>query len=232
MRKLIKGFNFLRRIARIIHDGSSRNRAVAKRDGHAESHEAEAYLKQYVEAARGEPVRRHVGQSRAGLSQRRMRDWSRSIHELCGLGWANVFVVAVIGSFISCSGMPALEEQERLVRANELVLHQLTPRAFVGAWGAPTYQHTEFMQFFGMKDESLIPRSRLASGEPPRGWEIHMESGDALFLAYPDRGWLVVFFEERLVYREALTAVQLHELGRSWKHEDKFRSRFEAPASQ
>jgi hypothetical protein len=42
---------------------------------------------------------------------------------------------------------------------------------------------------------------------------------------------LVVFFEERLVYREALTAVQLHELGRSWKHEDKFRSRFEAPAA-
>jgi hypothetical protein len=128
--------------------------------------------------------------------------------------------------------MPALEEQERLVRANELVLHQLTPRAFVGAWGAPAYQRTEFMQFFGMKDESLIPRSRLASGEPPRGWEIHMESGDALFLAYPDRGWLVVFFEERLVYREALTAVQLHELGRSWKYEDKFRSRFEAPATQ
>ena len=147
------------------------------------------------------------------------------------LGWANVFVVAVIGSFISCSGMPTLEEQERLVRANELVLHQLTPPAFVGAWGAPAYQRTEFMQFFGMKDESLIPRSRLASGEPPRGWEIHMESGDSLFLAYPDRGWLVVFFEERLVYREALTAVQLHELGRSWKHEDKFRSRFEAPAA-
>ena len=48
--------------------------------------------------------------------------------------------------------MPSLEEQERHVRANELVLHQLTPRAFVGAWGAPTYQHTEFMQFFGMKD--------------------------------------------------------------------------------
>ena len=225
MRKLIKGFDLLRRLARIIHDGSSRNRAVAKRDGHAEPHEAEAYLKQYVEAARGEPARRH-----AGGSQRRMRDWSRSIHELCGFGWANVFVVAVIGSIISCSGMPALEEQERLVRANELVLHQLTPRAFVGAWGAPAYQRAEFMQFFGMKDESLVPRSRLASGEPPRGWEVRMEAGDALFLAYPDRGWLVVFFEERLVYREALTAVQLHELGRSWKHEDKFRSRFEAPA--
>jgi hypothetical protein len=95
----------------------------------------------------------------------------------------------------------------------------------------PTYQHAEFMQFFGMKDDSLIPRSRLASGEPPRGWEVQMEAGDALFLAYPDHGWLVVFFEERLVYREALTATQLHALGRSWQHEEKFRSRFEVPAA-
>jgi len=145
--------------------------------------------------------------------------------------WAGVFVVAAIGAVLGCSGMPALEEQERHVRNNELVLHQLTPRAFVGAWGMPTYQHTEFMQFFGMKDDSLIPRSRVASGEPPRGWEGLIESGDSLFLAYPDRGWLVVFFEERLVYREALTAAQLHELGRSWQHDDKFRSRFEKPAT-
>ena len=161
-----------------------------------------------------------------------MRKLIKGLDLLRCLGWTNVFVVVAIGATISCSGMPALEEQERLVRANELVLHQLTPRAFVGAWGAPTYQRAEFMQFFGMKDESLIPRSRLASGEPPRGWEVRMEAGDGLFLAYPDHGWLVVFFEERLVYREALTAVQLHELGRSWKHEDKFRSRFEAPAVQ
>ena len=157
--------------------------------------------------------------------------WARSRDVLGRSRWAGVFVVVVIGSVLSCSGMPALEEQERHVRNNELVLHQLTPRAFVGAWGMPTYQHTEFMQFFGMKDDSLIPRSRLASGEPPRGWEGLIESGDSLFLAYPDRGWLVVFFDERLVYREALTAAQLHELGRSWQYEDKFRSRFEKPAT-
>ena len=147
-------------------------------------------------------------------------------------GWAWVFVVMALGSVLSCSGMPPLEVQEEHVRNNRLLLHQLTPPAFVGAWGAPTYQHVEFMQFFGMKDDSLIPRSRLASGEPPRGWEVRIEAGDALFLAYPDRGWLVVFFEERLVYREALTAAELHALGRSWKHEEKFRSRFEVPAAQ
>ena len=145
--------------------------------------------------------------------------------------WVMVVLVVAFGSALGCSGMPSLEEQERQVRETELVLHQLTPRAFVGAWGAPTYQHAEFMQFFGMKDDSLMPRSRLASGEPPRGWEVHIEAGDALFLAYPDRGWLVVFFEERLVYREAMTAAQLHALGRSWQHEDKFRTRIEVPTA-
>ena len=155
----------------------------------------------------------------------------RGLNFLRRSGWAGVLVVVAIGSVLSCSGMPTLEEQERHVRDNQLVLHQLTPRAFVGAWGTPTYQHAEFMQFFGMRDDSLIPRSRLPAGEPPRGWEGGIEAGDALFLAYPDHGWLVVFFEERLVYREALTAAQLHELGRSWKHEEKFRSRFEVPAA-
>ena len=63
-------------LARIIHDGSSRNRRVAMRRTHclcdplqdtsngspgngyphAESRRAEAYLKQYVEATRGEPA--------------------------------------------------------------------------------------------------------------------------------------------------------------------------------
>ena len=157
--------------------------------------------------------------------------WFQGFEFLRRSGWAGVFVMVVIGSVLGCSEMPPVEEQERHVRNNELRLHQLTPRAFVGAWGAPTYQHAEFMQFFGMKDDSLIPRSRLVSGEPPRGWEVRIEAGDALFLAYPDHGWLVVFFEERLVYREALTAAQLHELGRSWQHEDKFRSRFEVPAA-
>ncbi len=156
---------------------------------------------------------------------------SRDFNGLRLSKWVIVVLVVALGSALGCSGMPSLEEQERHVRDNELVLHQLTPRAFVGAWGAPTYQHAEFMQFFGMKDDSLMPRSRLASGEPPRGWEVHIEAGDALFLAYPDRGWLVVFFEERLVYREALTAAQLHALGRSWQHEEKFRSRIEVPTA-
>jgi hypothetical protein len=158
------------------------------------------------------------------------RFWDFDVLKRSGCG--GVLVVVLICSMSGCIGMPPLEEQERHVRDKKLVLHQLTPRAFVGAWGMPTYQHTAFTQFFGMNDDSLIPQSRLSSGEPPRGWEVRMEAGDALFLAYPDHGWLVVFFEERLVYREALAAADLHALGRGWQREEKFRSRLEVPASQ
>ena len=41
-------------LARIIHDGSSRNRIVAKRDGRAEPRGTEAYLKQCIEGPSGE----------------------------------------------------------------------------------------------------------------------------------------------------------------------------------
>ena len=68
---------------------------------------------------------------------------------------------------------------------------------------------------------------------PTLGYKAQLlRAGEALFLAYPDHGWLVVFCEERLVYSEALTSAELHALGRSWKHEEKFRTRFEAPAAQ
>lgn len=128
-----------------------------------------------------------------------------------------------------CSWMPSLEEQEQHIRNNDLVLRKLEPRAFVRAWGEPTYQRMEFMPFFGMKDGSLVPRSRLDVGSSPPGWEIGIDAGEGLFLAYPDRGWLVVFLDEVFVYREALSAEKLHEIGRNWAHEDKFRTRLDSP---
>lgn len=131
-----------------------------------------------------------------------------------------------------CSSMPPLSEQEQHIRHNELVLKRLTPRAFVGVWGMPAYQRVEFMQFFGMKDGSLMPRSRLAIGEVPRGWDADVETGEALFLAYPDRGWLVVFLDERLVYKEALSGAQLHAIGRGWQYEDKFKTKLETAPSR
>jgi hypothetical protein len=141
-------------------------------------------------------------------------------------------VVGLLNLFVmfGCSGMPTLAEQEQKIRNNDLTLRKLEPRAFVRAWGQPTYQHMEFMPFFGMKDGSLVPRSRLAVGEAPPGWEAGIDAGDALFLAYPDHGWLVVFLDETFVYREELSAEKLHEIGRTWAHEDKFRTSIEKQA--
>ena len=81
-----------------------------------------------------------------------------------------------------------------------------------------------------MKDGSLVPRSRVSVGEAPPGWEAGVDAGEALFLAYPDRGWLVVFLDEVFVYREALSGEKLHEIGRTWAHEDKFRTSIEKQA--
>jgi DNA-binding XRE family transcriptional regulator len=57
-----------RTLARIIHDSSSRNHAVAERDGRAVPREPEAYLKQYVEGASGEPGRLAMRKPWRGLS--------------------------------------------------------------------------------------------------------------------------------------------------------------------
>jgi hypothetical protein len=54
---------------------------VGARDGHAEARETEAYLKQYVEVVSGEPDRRHAAYPHAGLSELRIRNCSRSVHE-------------------------------------------------------------------------------------------------------------------------------------------------------
>src|SRR2546427_3461166 len=45
-----------KRLARIIHDDSSRNRAVASRDGRAEARGREAYSLQYGDRLSGEPA--------------------------------------------------------------------------------------------------------------------------------------------------------------------------------
>jgi hypothetical protein len=145
------------------------------------------------------------------------------------IGMALCMMLGALG-LIGCSGLPPIEEQAQHVRNNDLVLNQLTPRAFVRAWGKPAYQRSDFMQFFGMKDGSKVPQSRLAVGESPKGWEADFEVGQGLSLIYPDQGWLVVFLDDRLVYREALPADKLHSIGRDWKKEEQFRPRMDMPS--
>ena len=144
-----------------------------------------------------------------------------SIRRLIGVGvWMWLGLVSV-----ACSNMPPLDHQKQFVRSGDFRIQQLTPRAFVETWGEPTYTHQQFTHFFGMQDGRLIPQARLALGESPQGWETGLAAGDALFLAYADRGYYLVFLEGVLVYYEAMTAEKVHAVGKTWKYESQFKTR-------
>ena len=128
---------------------------------------------------------------------------------------------------MGCQGMPPLGEQERLVRDLQLTPLKVSPMAVVNVWGKPVYHHSEFTQFFVMPDMTMVPRSRVAIGEVPAGWDAAVDAGDGVFLGYPEQGWLLVFFDDRLVYREELKADEVHKLGKAWQYEDRFRTRLE-----
>jgi len=66
---------------RVLSTSAGRNCQDAMRDGYAEPWEAEAYLKLYVEASKGEPVRLATSKPWLGLSQRRIGSCSRTVHE-------------------------------------------------------------------------------------------------------------------------------------------------------
>jgi hypothetical protein len=140
-----------------------------------------------------------------------------------------VFLIGFLFSFTftGCSSLPKLDAQKQLIERGDLQVQRLTPRAFAEIWGNPTYTHQEFTHFFAMNDGSLVPQSRLALGESPKGWETGLEAGEALFLAYADRGWYLVFYEERLVYRETMPASAIHAIGKGWKYDEQFKTRLE-----
>lgn len=139
---------------------------------------------------------------------------------------AMVGVFVLLGT-IGCQELPPVSEQERLVQSRQLTILQITPKAVVNVWGKPVYHHSEFTQFFVMPDKTMIPRSRVAVGEAPVGWEAGFEAGEGVFLGYPDQGWLLVFFDDRLVYREELKAEEVHKLGKVWQHEERFKTRLD-----
>ena len=135
--------------------------------------------------------------------------------------------VLILVMIVGCKSMPTLEQQEQLVQANNLVLDQVTSRAVVNAWGKPPLYHSEFNYFFVMPDLSVIPRSRVATGEAPKGWKGGVHAGEGVYFAYPNRGWLLVFLDDCLVYKEELKAEELHALAKSWAYEDRFKTRLD-----
>ncbi|MBH0188012.1 MAG: hypothetical protein HP493_03930 [Nitrospira sp.] len=135
--------------------------------------------------------------------------------------------VLVLIAVVGCKGMPTLEEQERLVKENNLVLDHVTTRAVVNVWGEPPHHRSLFTHFFVMSDQRMIPSMRVVAGETPRGWSADVHAGEGLFFAYPDRGWLLVFLGERLGYKEELKAEELRALVKTWAYEDRFKTRLE-----
>ncbi|HRI37734.1 MAG TPA: hypothetical protein PLO50_04190 [Nitrospira sp.] len=136
----------------------------------------------------------------------------------------SVFAASGFVLLLGCKSLPTLEQQEQLVQRENLVLDQITSRAVVNAWGGPPFYHSEFAHFFVMPDLSLIPGSRVASGEVPKGWRGGVHAGEGVYFAYPDRGWLLVFFDEHLVYREKLQPDELRTLAKAWEYEARFRT--------
>lgn len=136
-------------------------------------------------------------------------------------------VLLLMTSIAACRGVPPLAEQEQLIREGNLVLERVTARAVVNVWGEPPHYQTKFTQFFVMPDFTMIPDSRVALGESPRGWEAGVYAGEGVFFLYPDRGWLLVFLDDRLVYKETLKAEEMRALVEAWAYEDRFKTRLD-----
>jgi hypothetical protein len=162
---------------------------------------------------------------RGGVSQpgRAFQKTMRMACVFCGL----LALVDIAG----CKGLPTLEQQEQMVRGNNLMLDHVTTRAVVNVWGEPPHHRSEFAHFFVMPDFSMVPRARVPLGEAPPGWNAGLYAGEGVFFAYPDRGWLLVFLNERLVYKEELQAEEMRALLKAWAYEDRFKTSIDgAPA--
>ncbi|MBA2251488.1 MAG: hypothetical protein H0W13_02100 [Nitrospirales bacterium] len=142
----------------------------------------------------------------------------------------SLFLLAAILLLLEGCAVP-LEEQKAHIRKNSLPFQVLTTQAFLETWGKPTYVHQENTQFYPVKTGNYVPRFRAPLGEAPPGWDASVVSEPAVFLAYVDRGELLGFIDDHLVYREQMTASQIHEIGKNWRHEAIFKTRLETDLS-
>jgi hypothetical protein len=130
---------------------------------------------------------------------------------------------------MSCLGLvlaacaPSLDQQKAWVQQGDLKLEHISSRAVRDAWGAPAYEYKDFVQFYRLTNGQRVPQFRVPLGEAPTDWDASADMGVGTFLAYPDRGQIVGFLDDRLVYFEKLPAETVHELGKMWQREKQFR---------
>lgn len=142
-----------------------------------------------------------------------------------------LMATVVLGScvaMLACSSL-TLEEQKAQIQGDKIHFNGLTIQAFLETWGKPAYTHRERMQFYTLNDGNSIPRFRTPMGEPPQGWATAVLSEDSVFFGYPERGELLGFVDDRLVYREKVPADEVHSVGKMWAREDRFKTRLETP---
>lgn len=156
-----------------------------------------------------------------------MNNPAGAVRILTGLS-ATAVLLGCLVTLSACSG-PTLAEQEAQILDDKIHFDGLTIQAFLDTWGQPAYTHRERMQFYTVDDGNSIPRFRTPMGEPPPGWTTGIISEDSTFFGYPDRGELLGFAEGRLVYREKVAADKIHEIGKTWAREERFKTRLESP---
>ncbi len=143
----------------------------------------------------------------------------------CSRGLSAALVVALMVA--ACTAVSLPDEQRRLVAEGDLRLQQITSRAVLAAWGRPSYSSVQRTQFFPLTAGNWVPGFRVKLGDLPAEWDLTTVIGEGLFLAYVDRGEVLGFYEDRLVYREHLPEKQIHALGKEWRREALFRTRLE-----
>ncbi|MGE3153669.1 MAG: hypothetical protein AB7G48_13365 [Nitrospiraceae bacterium] len=141
------------------------------------------------------------------------------------------WIVVLYFAGLSCSGLPPMAEQRRLIAAGGLPVHKVSRQAVLFEWGTPTYQSVQPTQFFVLSDGSWIPHFRVNVGESPSNWDLAMVAGDGIFLAYEEREMMLGFYQERLVYRESMGQDQIQAMGKLWQREALFKTRLESPTS-
>jgi hypothetical protein len=196
------------------------------------SFEASTYRKGY--AAVSHSLRPRSGRGASGRASGGGVEWpaflnilvSRLIDSKRQYSLLPILVAAILFILIGGCGVP-LEEQKAHIRKHSLPFQVLSMQAFLETWGKPTYVHQETTQFYPVKSGNYVPRFRAPLGEPPAGWDASVVSEPAVFLGYTDRGELLGFIDNRLVYREQLTASQIHGIGKNWQHEAIFKTRLE-----
>lgn len=135
--------------------------------------------------------------------------------------------VLLLGTGCSLTRMPSLNEQAARIASQDIRLGELTREAFLQAWGRPTYQLRQRTQFYPVRDGNLIPQFRVPLGEAPDGWEPAIMSEEAVFYGYDERGELLGFIDNRLVFREQLSPEEIHAIGKSWAYNRQFRTSLE-----